>query len=177
MNRSVVAFFCFLLCCLFLTGRCFVYQNISKNGKQILVPVFVHAEKTNTFPYKVSLRYNNIIPASYIEKITGTIVVRRLHDGKIRFVRLNTHSLPLRPEEMLLRYRIRQIPGIHQNTEKSQINFATDKYPLYTEKNLEKFLKQARAIAVKYAVLKVDDKGKALLIGFTGQNRLEKSKR
>lgn len=169
----------FILSVLFILavsiGRYSHLKKTAEDGVSLLVPIYVHKIETASLPHTVHFRYHNIIPADQVSEKDSAIIVQRRPSGRARYVRPYAAKEPLRPREHLLKYHIVHEGGLSQKTDRSKIKFAADIYVLRQEKHSEAFT-SPKSLAIKYAILKVNEKGEALLAGLTDGNGVVLSK-
>ena len=157
-RRSCLCFAALFLC---LYARYARLSRVYDGGMEIFVPVAVEADEYGGFPYAVSLRYGAVVPPRHILSFSGTVVVEREENGTVVFIRNHQSGEPLKPQELLLRYDVSGGPDAA-----ARVDFSSSSFPFYTKERRRAFMQTARKNPVRYAVLRVDAAGRALLRGF-----------
>lgn len=138
-------------------------QHTAENGVRILVPVSITGFEKSAFSDFLKLRYHNFIPASEITGKQGIVVVSRSVGGHVHFERQFEKDVPLRPQELLLKYAIVYQPSLFSKDSKSGIRFAGSTFKF-------KGKRKTAFKEVKYAVLNVNKNGNAVLVGLSDGN-------
>ncbi|MGN1078808.1 MAG: hypothetical protein ACI4TE_01400 [Alphaproteobacteria bacterium] len=162
MMRRFVAFFCPLLILVILSGRYFAGALTVRSGVRLLLAASVQETGKDSFSDFARLRYDNLIPVHSLSEEKGTIAVERLDDGRIRFVSA-LFDRPLRPRELLLKYVIVPPLPFGAKTQGPDIRFSSDFLRFFEEKTFQ-------PSAVRYAVVRVDNAGNAVLTGLADNN-------
>lgn len=160
--RRLIVFFCSLLILIVLAGRCFTGIFTVRSGIRLLLPASVQETGKDSFSDFARLRYYNFIPVRSLSDEKGTIVVERRDDGRIRFVSA-LFDRPLRPRELLLKYVIVPPLPFGAKTQGPDIRFSSDFLRFFEEKTFQ-------PSAVRYAVVRVDNAGNAVLTGLADNN-------
>lgn len=170
MKKQYLTAFLFLLVLAGIFGRFSGLKHIFAKGTRVLIPVVAQSEKSNGFPYKIRLRYFNVLPPFETQGLSGTAVVRRDDSEKIEFVRAYDDSLPLRPKEMRLRWRIGRAFGTQAGLLGAQVNFAADELPVFSPETVALFAECVHKADVRYAVVRVGKYGTPVLVGLADKN-------
>lgn len=137
-------------------GRYALLRHAASDGVRILIPAAVRELPSETDSCRADVRYFNIIPPAHVDGLSGTAVVRRADSGLVSFVRPWDKSVPLRPKEILLKWRVsRDANG------RVRVNFAK---PFFSE------CVSGEKLRLKYAILKVGKSGRAALTGLADKN-------
>ncbi|MBO4520082.1 MAG: hypothetical protein J5787_02635 [Alphaproteobacteria bacterium] len=157
MKKNLFALAGSLLILCVLTGRYLSDYGTARTGIPLLLPVWVQEVETDAFSSWARIHYYNFIPVENLINETGTVVVSRSDDGQVDFVEKSTKER-LHSHELRLEYAV--IPSSFLSSEEKKLNirFASSKLRFSNE---EKRLLSA----VRYAVVHVDDRGKAVLVG------------
>ena len=155
-NLRVISFIALLS---LTAGRYALLRHAASDGVRILIPAAVRELPSKTDSCRADVHYFNIIPPAHVDGLSGTAVVRRADSGLVSFVRPWDKSVPLRPKEILLKWRVsRDADG------RVRVNFAK---PFFSECVSGEKL---RRMHVKYAILKVGKSGRAALAGLADKN-------
>ncbi len=160
--RRLISFFCSLLILIILAGRFFYDQHTAQSGVELLLAVSVQESGRDSFSPFIRLRYYNFIPVYRFADEKGTVVVERRDNGRAGFVS-ELSDQPLRPRELRLKYVIAPPLPFESESQGPNIRFASD---FFRYSPLKKF----RLSAVRYAVIRVDGAGNALLTGLADSN-------
>ena len=160
------SFLCFAALFLCLYARYATLSGIYDDGTEILIPVTVDADERSGFPYVVSLRYDNIVPARDVLSLSGTAVVDRSENGAVSFVRNYRAGEPLRPQELLLRYNV----ATDGRSLMAKVDFSAAFFPFYTAERRRAFMQTIRKTPARYAILRAGAGGRALLRGFADKD-------
>lgn len=157
MRRLIIAVLCPVLILTVLTVRYVASARTAKNGVQLLLPVSVLETGEDAFSPFVRLRYHNFIPINAMLEKKGTIIVERTDGGRTEFSSLPSKR-PLRPRETLLKYTVTDDNGAD-----ASVRFSA---------TLLRFSKTNgfRPESVRFAVVRADKSGDALLTGLADAN-------
>lgn len=145
-------------------------RAILRDGTEMLLPVYVRKTERSGRALQVRFHYYSLVPAAEIGTGGDTAVVHRHAGGRVSFVRMFDPSVPLRPREHLLRFRLSHKAGWSRSTESSRVDFASDVFTLRSADKTDAVLKRLKSAGVRFAVLKVDENGNAVLKGLADQN-------
>ena len=157
MRRLIIAVLCPVLILTVLTARYAASARTAKNGVRLLLPVSVLETGEDAFSPFVRLRYHNFIPIDAMLEKKGTIIVERPDDGRAEFSSLPSKR-PLRPRETPLKYVVTDNNGTDASVRSSAafLRFAKTK--------------GFRPESVRFAVVRADRSGNALLTGLADDN-------
>ncbi|MBR7159251.1 MAG: hypothetical protein IKD08_06235 [Alphaproteobacteria bacterium] len=137
-------------------------QYVVNSGTTILVPLGSGKNAKTIDSDYVYLRYKNLIPQKQLEAEQGKIIVYVNSFGVASFVKVYHSGDELKYGEHILDYHIYRPFGL--TPAKPRVYFASYRYR-YTDKDNQYNYRNAR-----YAVLKVNDDGFALLSGLADAN-------
>ncbi|MBR1945741.1 MAG: hypothetical protein IJ846_05585 [Alphaproteobacteria bacterium] len=157
MKRKFSSFFCPLLIFSILTARYFSVAEAFQTGVKLLLPVYVEKIETNSFSSTARIRYHNFIPIKDLIDEAGVIVVRHFEDGRVVFVS-KEKGRKLHPREVLLQYIAVPSSLFRKEEQKPDVRFASSELRFSNNRPIE-------PSAVKYAIVCVNDRGKAFLTG------------
>ena len=157
MRRLIIAVLCPVLILTVLTVRYVASARTAKNGDQLLLPVSVLETGEDAFSPFVRLRYHNFIPINAMLEKKGTIIVERTDGGRTEFSSLPSKR-PLRPRETLLKYTVTDDNGAD-----ASVRFSAT-FLRFSKTN--GFLPES----VRFAVVRADKSGDALLTGLADAN-------
>ena len=159
MKRGLAVFGCSFFILSFLMVRYLADSKIFETGIRLLLPVWVEDMKTDAFSSAVRIRYYNFIPVEELVKEKGAVVVQRFDDGRAAFV-AKFSGQRLHPRELLLKYAVMPPSLFDSKQHGPNIRFASSVLRFPKEHTL-------LPAAVHYAVVYVNDKGNASLVGLT----------
>jgi len=139
---------------------------IVRYGKTMLLPLHGRVGVVSSDTVSLGISYENIIPLDAVQGTSGTIIVIRDYTGRGRFV---SHAKPFRDSlendsMMFLKYRIVRQAGF-----RNEIGVAA--IPVYGSRRF--FFDNRRFnrhIAPHYAVMKVNRRGKTVLVNLADEN-------